>query len=47
MKKYCKPFIEEEAIELEDIIALSGLKSVGADDEDSGIIEDPVTDLWS
>lgn len=47
MKEYLKPYIEEETIELEDIIAVSGgVKSVGVDDTDGGIIEDPVTDLW-
>ena len=47
MKEYLKPYIEDENIELEDIIAVSGgVKGVGVDDNDSGIIQDPTSDLW-
>jgi hypothetical protein len=48
MKDYLKPYIEDEEIEIEDICNVSGgTRSVGVDDTDSGIIEDPVSDLWS
>lgn len=47
MKEYQKPFIEEEQVELEDIIAVSGgNRSVGIDDTDDGIIEDPIDKIW-
>ncbi len=47
MKEYQKPFIEEEQVELEDIIAVSGgSRSVGIDDTDDGIVEDPIDKIW-
>lgn len=39
MKQYQKPIIEEETIELEDIIALSGVILGGEADPDSEIID--------
>ena len=47
MKEYQKPFIEDEKIEIEDICTVSGgTRSVGIDDNDSGIIEDTIGDVW-
>ena len=43
MKKYYKPFIEEEEIELEDVIAASN-RGVGGVDSDGE--EDSVDNLW-
>lgn len=40
MKKYEKPFIEDEDIELEDIIAASGEKDVNTPD-----VKDPFTNV--
>ena len=49
MKKYNKPYIEEEQIELEDVIASSSgitLKGIAnIEDEDTGDSE-PVGNLW-
>lgn len=44
MREYIKPFIEEEKIELEDIIAVSG--GTGAGDADSDGQEGDATKLW-
>ena len=47
MRDYQKPFIEDETVELEDIIAVSGgSRSVGIDDTDDGIVEDPIDNIW-
>lgn len=48
MKKYNKPYIEEEQIELEDVIASSGITLKGIaniEDGDTGDSE-PVGNLW-
>lgn len=44
MKEYLKPFIEDEEIELEDVIAAS---NGGSGDVDTAGVEDPVTSLWN
>ena len=43
MKEYLKPFIEEEEIELEDVIAAS---NGGAGNADSDGKEDNIRDIW-
>lgn len=43
MKEYLKPFIEDEEIELEDVIAAS---QGGEGDADTGGSGDSVGDLW-
>lgn len=44
MRDYIKPSIEEELLELEDIIAVSG--GTGAGDADSDGQSGDVIDLW-
>lgn len=46
MKEYKKPYIEDEKIEIEDVIAISGLGSVFVDGNDTGIVEDAPGSLW-
>lgn len=43
MREYLKPFIEDEEIELEDVIAAS---NGGAGDVDSDGLSDDASDLW-
>lgn len=42
MKEYKKPYIEEEEIELEDVIAVSGLKSPNVAYDDASVDNDGV-----
>lgn len=43
MREYLKPFIEDEEIELEDVIAAS---NGGAGNADSDGNEDDIDDIW-
>ncbi len=43
MKEYLKPIIEEEVIEIDDIIAVSGLKSVSPENITDDVDTDTIT----
>lgn len=46
MRDYIKPFIEEEEIEIEDVIAVSLGNLSGSGNVDSDGEEKDVSDLW-
>lgn len=46
MKKYLKPFIEDEDIEIEDICAMSGVTKADEGSSDTSGSEDTIQDIW-